>query len=234
MRKLSASLLPVTIEDLAEGSTGPHEAHEPESPLATTLVPIVKTVSTRTHHHGETGVIAAVDVPPEESEQVEQQDAPRSVDDDTRHEAAAPQQDAAPAHDVPAERQPLVFIVEDTTELAEVIQATLERMGMTTMHATHGERALSALKDVDPDVILLDISLPDMTGWKILDGLKEKYGDGTEPDSKHPTVIIISAYGDPANRLVGKLQGVYSYLIKPFTADEVEKIVTQALGSAAS
>lgn len=233
MRKLSASLPPPTIEDLAEGSTGPYEAHEPESPLATTLVPIVKTASTRTHH-GETGVIAAVDVPPEESEQVEQQDAPRSVDDDTTQEAAAPKPEADPAQAAPAERQPLVFIVEDTTELAEVIQATLERMGMTTMHETHGERALSALKDVDPDVILLDISLPDMTGWKILDGLKEKYGDGTEPDSQRPTVIIISAYGDPANRLVGKLQGVYSYLIKPFTADEVEKTVTQALGSAAS
>lgn len=47
-----------------------------------------------------------------------------------------------------------------------------------------------------------------------------------------PAVIIITAYGDPANRLVGKLQNVRDYLIKPFTADEVEKVVMKVLSSA--
>jgi len=45
---------------------------------------------------------------------------------------------------------------------------------------------------------------------------------------------VITAYGDPANRLVGKLQGVYDYLIKPFTSDEVERVVIGAINSRTS
>jgi len=48
-----------------------------------------------------------------------------------------------------------------------------------------------------------------------------------------PAIIVITAYGDPANRLVGKLQGIYDYLIKPFTPDEIEREVRKALGGAA-
>jgi DNA-binding response OmpR family regulator len=44
-----------------------------------------------------------------------------------------------------------------------------------------------------------------------------------------PAVVIISAYGDPANRLMGKLQGVDGYLIKPFTRGEIESVVLEAL-----
>lgn len=121
---------------------------------------------------------------------------------------------------------PVILIIEDTTELAEVIQATLERVNMVTFHETHGLRAINLLNSKNPDVVLLDISLPDMTGWKILDAIKAKHEEKKLP---LPIVIVISAYGDPANRLVGKLQGVHSYLIKPFTADEVEKAVTTAL-----
>ncbi len=78
-----------------------------------------------------------------------------------------------------------------------------------------------------PDLVLLDIGLPDMTGWQLLDYIREKRGK-----ANMPAVIIITAYGDPANRLVGKLQNVRDYLIKPFTADEVEKVVMKVLSSA--
>ena len=46
-----------------------------------------------------------------------------------------------------------------------------------------------------------------------------------------PIIIVITAYGDPANRLVAKFQGVYNYLIKPFTSDEVEQVVMSAIRS---
>jgi CheY-like chemotaxis protein len=96
------------------------------------------------------------------------------------------------------------------------------------MHETHGGKALTRFNEADPDIILLDIGLPDMTGWKFLEGVKEKRGTG-----KLPIIIVITAYGDPANRLVAKLQGVHDYLIKPFTADEVERVVASALSGKA-
>jgi len=121
-----------------------------------------------------------------------------------------------------------VLILEDTTELAEVIQATLERLNIRVAIETHGGKALSHYESVKPDVVLLDLGLPDMNGWKFLEAIKEKY------KSQLPVIIVITAYGDPANRLVGKLQGVYDYLIKPFTSDEVERVVIGAINSRTS
>ncbi|MEM6281638.1 MAG: response regulator, partial [Chloroflexota bacterium] len=123
--------------------------------------------------------------------------------------------------------KPSVLIVEDTEELAEVIQATLENKGMAVRWVSHGSRGINQIKKDAPDVLLLDIGLPDMTGWKMLEELREWKND----PNQLPTVIVITAYGDPANRLIGKLQGIHSYLIKPFTATEVEKVVEKALAS---
>lgn len=208
----------ILIEDLLEGSPLGEDFREPRNPLATSLNPIVA-VETYSMN-AETGIVSAVEVPSEGKDDDDEQDASRTTAE------AKPIAKSDTMINTNGERAPIILIVEDTMELAEVIQATLERMNMVTIHETHGNKALNALEDVKPDVVLLDISLPDMTGWKILDSLKEKYGeDGL------PAVIVITAYGDPANRLVGKLQGVYSYLIKPFTSDEVEDIVTRALQS---
>lgn len=121
-----------------------------------------------------------------------------------------------------------VLIIEDAVELAEVIEATLESMGITSYHETHGERGLETYMRVQPDLLLLDIALPDIKGWKILERIKQHIEEN--PTAKMPKVIIISAFGDPANRLMGKLQDVTRYLIKPFTPDEVESVVSGALG----
>jgi DNA-binding response OmpR family regulator len=117
-----------------------------------------------------------------------------------------------------------VLVVEDTMELAEVIEATLQRMGVETKHETHATKALEIFKDYRPNLVLLDIGLPDMSGWKLLDGIKEL------DRQNRPYFIIITAYGDPANRLMGKLQDVSSYLIKPFSPEEVERVVGKVLG----
>lgn len=116
-----------------------------------------------------------------------------------------------------------VLIVEDAIELAEVIAATLERINIQTFHESHVERALEVYDAEHPDLILLDIGLPDKTGWKLLDEIK------AEADDFQPIVVVMTAHDDPANRLMGKLQGVNYYLIKPFTPDEVEEIVQKAL-----
>ena len=77
--------------------------------------------------------------------------------------------------------------VKDTLELAEVIMATLERMALNVFHAPHGSRALEMFNELDPDVVLLDISLPDMTGWNIMDSLKERFENA--PDAM-PVIIF--------------------------------------------
>ncbi len=114
-----------------------------------------------------------------------------------------------------------ILIVEDAIELAEVIQATLERMGFQVFHETHGTKAIELFKTNRPEVVLLDIGLPDMIGWKLLDAIREL------DKENRPHIVVITAYGDPANRLTGKLQDVDSYLIKPFMPDKVEQVVSK-------
>lgn len=117
-----------------------------------------------------------------------------------------------------------VLIVEDTEELAEIMRATLERLNLRVLHETHGQRALDIFGKEKLDLVLLDIALPDTTGWKVLEAMRDQ-----TPTGKLPVIIVITAYGDPANRLMGKLQEIHSYMMKPLTPDEVEARVTDAL-----
>lgn len=117
-----------------------------------------------------------------------------------------------------------VLIVEDTVELAEIVQVTLERLNLRVFHETRGKRALEVYDAEHPDLVLLDIALPDMTGWQVLQAIQSKRFEG-----KTPHIIVITAYGDPANRLMGKLQDIQGYLIKPLKPDEVEKVVLKVL-----
>ncbi len=215
MKKRLSSIDPI-LDRVAEGSSGLTEAKEPANPVQTTTMPVIKT-GARNAPSAETGLIPAVFFSSfEGQDDANAQDASRT----TAETQAVPfsQKSGDPM-------SPSVLIIEDTTELAEVIQATLERLNMTATHESHAARALNRFDELQPKIVLLDIGLPDMSGWKFLEAIKEKHKDNL------PIIIVITAYGDPANRLVGKFQGVYDYLIKPFTPDEVERVVMGALNS---
>lgn len=202
------------VNDMAESL--PHEEEGVQHKMTSESLPMILNEADRADHRAETGLVSTVS---EGKDDGEAQDAELTKDETQ----------PAPAGDPPAEpdHAPVVLIIEDTTELAEIIQATLERQNMDVTHVTHGNKAIEKFHELNPDVVLLDISLPDMTGWKIMDAVKERMEQG----KKMPVTIVITAYDDPANRLVGKLQGVQGYLIKPFTSDEIEKAVMQAISS---
>ena len=208
---------PFEIINLAESIPEPDEVGEPESPLRTSTIPVIRGNKTVRIPSSETGLNATIDLMKAEGRDNDDvQDASRTKAETDADPEAQPVQRKL--------ENPKILIVEDTLELAEVLQATLESMGLESNYETHGLKALDRVKDLMPDIVLLDIGLPDITGWQMLDGIKEITGE------KHlPTIIVITAFGDPANRLVGKLQNIHSYLIKPFTPDEVERLVTMAI-----
>jgi CheY-like chemotaxis protein len=207
-----ATRQPIEIDYNAEGSFD--DSRQPFSQFKTATFRALEVTPTSDLPISETGTVVAA---PESVDKTEGQDAPRTTEE------------AKPAPEAPtatANGKTKVLIVEDTVELAEVIQATLESMGLSAIYATHGKIGIEKMKDISPEMVIMDIGLPDITGWKMLDSIKEHY---TGSNMKMPTIIVITAYGDPANRLIGKLQNIHSYLIKPFTPDEVEKLVKMAL-----
>ena len=212
----------IITDQQAEGSPESREQREPLSPRQTMTIPALHTNSLRAAPVAETGVIAAVVLPGEGSDNSETQDATRTTAETQTVPVQVPQ--------LTTTRQLSALIVEDTFELAEILQITLQRMHMVTAHESHVSRAVTRYYEMKPDVVLLDIGLPDGPGWNVLERIKEQ---NHQSGAKMPAVIVITAYGDPANRLVGKLHGVDSYLIKPFTPHEVERTIQIALSSAA-
>lgn len=123
------------------------------------------------------------------------------------------------------EQLPRILIVEDTVEFANLVRIALRSLNVDIEHVTQGNAALQAIAASLPDLILLDIALPDMDGWRLLDALRR------EPFNrqKEPLIIVLTGYGDPANRLMGKLQGVHGYLVKPCVPQSIREAVASAL-----
>lgn len=216
--------LKVKFDDLAEGSPPKAERIEPFNPLKTTSMPRLTIAPDAPT--GDTGVSAVVDTNAEATGTDETQDGAVTSGESAPMtfqsvKASVSDKKLDITHDKP------ILIVEDTAELAEVIQATLESMGLEASIAAHGDIGLNKYKAEQPEIILLDIGLPDMTGWNFLDTIKEM--KNKNQIASLPTIIVITAYDDAANRLVGKLQGIHSYLVKPFTPDIVEQLVSMAI-----
>jgi CheY-like chemotaxis protein len=209
----------VEANDCAEGTPDNREPLEPKTQLRTSIVPRVQDmVGTRT---GETGINRLAQPVIEGRDRIEAQDSSLTTDEIRFEKSHARDRENRMSSETAS-----ILVVEDTLELGEVILATLEGMGLHAVHETHGKSGLERLKAMQPKVVLLDIGLPDITGWKMLGYIKEHYAGQKAP---MPAIIVITAYGDPANRLIGKLQNIHSYLLKPFTPDQVERVVKMAL-----
>lgn len=119
-----------------------------------------------------------------------------------------------------------ILVVEDTPSMAELTLLTLKRGGFTGHHVDDGETAIKVLEEAKelPHLILLDLNLPGVSGWDVLEYITKTYGSEKVP------IIVTSAYGDSANRVIGKLQGIYKYMIKPYKPLDLIAIIEEVLG----
>ncbi len=117
-----------------------------------------------------------------------------------------------------------MLVVEDDTLLKDMLGQQLTKEGWQALHATDGEQALALAESEHPDIILLDLLLPGMSGFEILSTLKEN--DST----KDIAVIILSNLGQQEDIDKGIKLGAADFLIKSnFTLDEVSAKIKQVL-----
>jgi DNA-binding response OmpR family regulator len=115
-----------------------------------------------------------------------------------------------------------VLIIEDDIEILKMLQVTLEAEGLKTFTATSGEDGLRIAREKLPDLISLDIRLPDLDGYEVLQLLKRT------PDTADIPVFILSVVD---NRKRGLSLGAMDYLVKPFSEDKLMGVVRRALRS---
>lgn len=117
----------------------------------------------------------------------------------------------------------LALAVDDDADSLALLRVVLSELPLSVVDAHTGGAAVDFLKDHEPDLLFLDIGLPDIRGWGILDQFRH------DPRLSGMRVIVLTSHGEPAHRLIGKLHPVTAYLRKPIDAAELRRVVRQAL-----
>ena len=116
-----------------------------------------------------------------------------------------------------------ILIVDDEQDIVESLKFVLETADFTCYCAYNGEDGLRLAKELVPDLIILDVMMPKMNGFKISRLLKydAKY--------KNIPILMVTARTQEEDKLIGEETGADEYITKPFELDEVVKKVEQYL-----
>ncbi len=108
-----------------------------------------------------------------------------------------------------------IVIIEDDADLVALLRYNLQKEGFRCVDAQTGKGALDLCRQVRPDLLLLDIMLPDCDGLEICKKLR------TDPDLSHIPVIFLTARAAEADRIIGLEIGANDYVVKPFFVREL-------------
>ena len=105
-----------------------------------------------------------------------------------------------------------VLVVEDDNNIAELLRLYLQKDGFEVSHAADGGKAVEMAKEIQPDLVLLDIMLPVMDGWQVCRELRKTM--------KMP-IIMLTAKGETEDKVSGLEMGADDYIVKPFEVKEL-------------
>lgn len=125
---------------------------------------------------------------------------------------------------------PLVLVVDDDADIREIIQMNLEGAGYEVMTAGNGAEALAAVKGRAPDAMFLDVMMPDIDGWAVLETLKAE----SDRDLSDIPVFMVTGLTDREYRLRGGIEGALRYITKPFDPEDLVRALESVLDTAAS
>ncbi|MEX0602631.1 MAG: response regulator [Bacteroidota bacterium] len=115
-----------------------------------------------------------------------------------------------------AQHDPVILVVDDTEDNLDLLEFALKRKPVSMLRATSGRECLQIAREQRPDVILLDIQMPEMDGFETLKHLRD------HPDTKSIPIIFLTAQRkDPESIEKGLLLGADEYLTKPIDTDEL-------------
>lgn len=114
-----------------------------------------------------------------------------------------------------------ILIVDDDRDMQMVLSDTLELEGYKTSVAGDGKKALKQITSGSPELILLDVKLPGMSGLELLEKIKKI--------NKRPIVIMLTGYGDIKDAVLAIKLGAFDYITKPFNNEDIIANIKNAL-----
>ena len=123
-----------------------------------------------------------------------------------------------------AETKKKVVCIEDEPEIIDLIRLILGRKGFELTGATGGMEGLEAIRTVKPDLVLLDLMMPDMDGWEVYQQMK------ADPELKNIPVIVVTAKAQSIDKILGlHIAKVDDYVTKPFGPQELLQSIERVL-----
>jgi DNA-binding response OmpR family regulator len=118
-----------------------------------------------------------------------------------------------------------VVCIEDETEMIDLVRLILGRRGFDVVGANGGMEGLEAVRRERPDLILLDLMMPDMDGWEVYQRIK------ADEDLRQIPVIVVTAKAQSIDKVLGlHIAKVDDYITKPFGPQELLESVEKILG----
>ncbi len=118
----------------------------------------------------------------------------------------------------------LIMVIDDSPTVRKIIEVCLRREGLEVVSYPDGIQALRAITNRLPDLVILDLDLPKMSGFEIARYMRSK------PQWSRTVIVILSRHDGILVRLKARLAGVQAYLTKPFTTQMIVDVVKTTLG----
>jgi len=119
--------------------------------------------------------------------------------------------------------QKTILVVDDDRELIDALRSMLERQGYRVIQAHDGHQAKQAVYNQRPDLMILDMMMPRMGGYPVLEHFKDK--------SDAPPIIMVTANEGSRHKVYAEYLGVIDYIRKPFAMERLLETVQKALGA---
>ncbi len=112
-------------------------------------------------------------------------------------------------------RRKKILIADDNENIREALTSILEDEGHSLWIAKNGAEALEKVRQVSPDILILDVMMPEMSGYDVCRAVKN------DPDLKKIFILMLSAKGQAAEQEQGKETGADDYIVKPFSPTDI-------------
>ena len=117
-----------------------------------------------------------------------------------------------------------ILIVDDDPHISELVHVNLDAAGYDVDRASNGHEAIDHIATRHPDLIVLDVMMPEMDGWELCKTIRD------DPECRNIRIVMLTARDTDRDKMIGKgVFGVDDYLTKPFDLDELLSICGRQL-----